>query len=246
MENLLEFASLIKMENNNFPVYPLTIFTNQREVRDKIDKNQQRIAKIIDSLHSDVYFEPSSRIDNNVTNGIVRAAEEVVATTIVMGWNKSKTPFNILFGNVLYNLLDKTERMVMVLKTPSSCSQVRKIHLICPENAEYEKGFYQWIDTMNYLIKKLQVKAIVNCSSSQTLKAIKHYTTLTGTTKYYDLQQNELNQQIKYIQNSASELVVFVHSRKQTISYNKSFEQFMNTTMDWLNKNNIIIIYPEQ
>ncbi|MBN1115947.1 MAG: cation:proton antiporter [Bacteroidales bacterium] len=247
MENLLEFASLIKVEYNNIPVYPLTIFTNRKEVRDKIDKNQQEITKVIDSLQSDVSFETSSRIDNNVTNGIVRAAEEVVATTIVMGWNKSKTPFHILFGNVLNNLLDKTERMVMVLKTPSSFNQVRKIHLLCPENAQYEKGFYLWIDTLNYLIKKLQVKAFVDCNSSQTLEAIKHYTTRTGTIKYFDLQQHEISKHInKHIQNSASELVVFVHSRKRTISYSKSFEQVMDTSMGWLNKNNIVIIYPEQ
>ncbi|MBN1184279.1 MAG: hypothetical protein JXB49_18460, partial [Bacteroidales bacterium] len=111
----------------------------------------------------------------------------------------------------------------------------------------YEKGFYLWIDTLNYLIKKLQIKAFVDCNSTQTLEAIKHYTSLTGTIKYYDLQQQEVNQHInKHIQNSISELVVFVHSRKRTISYNKSFEQIMNASMDWLNKNNIVIIYPEQ
>ncbi|MBN1115722.1 MAG: cation:proton antiporter, partial [Bacteroidales bacterium] len=147
MENLLEFASLIKVDGSNIPVYPLTIFTNRNEVRDRIDENRERITKVINSMQSDVSFEASSRIDNNVTNGIVRAAEEVVATTIIMGWNKSKTPFHILFGSVLNNLLDKTERMVMVLKTPSSFSQVRKMHLLCPENAQYEKGFYLWIDT---------------------------------------------------------------------------------------------------
>ncbi|MBN2348011.1 MAG: cation:proton antiporter [Bacteroidales bacterium] len=247
MENLLEFASLIKVEDNNIPVYPLTIFTNQTEVRTNIDKTQQRITKVIDSLQSDVSFETSSRIDNNVTNGIVRAAEEVIATAIVMGWNKSKTPFHILFGNVLKNLLNKTERMVIVLKTPSTFRQIRKIHLLCPENAQYEKGFHLWLDTLGFLIKKLQLKASVDCNSSQTLEAIQYYTSRNGTLKYFDLQQNEVSQHIKEnIRNSSAELLVFIHSRKKTISYSKTFEGVMNSTMARFNKNNIVLIYPEQ
>ncbi len=247
MENLLEFASLIKKEDNSIPVYPLTIFTNRNEVRDKIDKNQQRISRVIASLHSDVSFETSSRIDNNVTNGIVRAAEEVVATTIVMGWYKSKTPFHILFGNVLNNLLEKTERMVIVLKTPSSFRQIRKIHLLCPENAQYEKGFGLWIDTLTILVKKLQLKAVVDCSSTLTFEAINQYISRAGTTKYFELNQHEISRHIsENIRNSSADLLVFVHSRKRTISYNRVFEHIMNDAVGRFNENNVVIIYPEQ
>lgn len=247
MGNLLEFACLIKKENNNIPIFPLTIFTDQKEVRNNISKTQQTISKVINTMQPDMLFETCSRIDNNVTNGIVRAAEEVVATTIVMGWNKSKTPFHILFGNVLNNLLDKTERMIIVLKTPSSFRHIKKIHLICPENAQYEKGFHLWLETLTYLIKNLQLKLLVDCNSSQTLEAIKQYSIKTGTSKYFDLNQYKVNQHIQNnINDSSSELLIFIHSRKQTISYNKTYEQIMNNTMHNLQNNNIVIIYPEQ
>ncbi|MBN1951929.1 MAG: cation:proton antiporter [Bacteroidales bacterium] len=247
MEHLLEFASLIKKEDKNVPIYPLTIFTDQSEVRNEIGKNQQKIGEIIKSMHSDLAFEPSSRIDNNVTNGIVRAAEEVVATGIVMGWNQQKTPFHILFGSVLNNLLNKTERMVLVLKTPSSFRQVRKIHLLCAENAQYEKGFNLWIDTLVILVKKLQLKIAVNCNSSQTLEALKHHMQRTGNAKYFEINELESQQEVSNIfRNSSSELLVFVNARKKSISYSKSFEQIMNLTMASFNKNNIVVIYPEQ
>lgn len=247
MENLLEFASLIKKEDNSIPIYPLSVFTSRIEVRDKIDKSQQKLLAVINSLHSDVSFETTSRIDNNVTNGIVRAAEEVVATTIVLGWNKSKTPFHILFGNVLNNLLDKTERMVIVLKTPSSFRLVKKINLLCPENAQYEKGFHLWLDTLIFFIRKLQLKIVVDCRSSQTLEAINHYLTRAGVSKYFDLNNNDVNRHISdSIHNSSSELIIFVHSRSKTVSYNKHYEQIMNDSMSRFNKNNIVIIYPEQ
>ena len=247
IENLLEFAGLIKKEDNSIPVYPLTIFTSQAGIRNKIEKNQKKIVSIIDTLQSDIPFETSSRIDNNVTNGIVRAAEEVVATAIVMGWNKSKTPFHILFGNVLNNLLDKTDRMVIVLKTPSSFRQVRKLHLLCPENAQYEKGFHLWLDTVFLLIKHLQIKAYVDSSSSQTLEAVDHYTARKGISKYFDLKQRVVYAHIQEnIKNSSAELLIFIHSRKHSVSHSRSFEQVMNNSMNIFGKNNIVIIYPEQ
>jgi len=247
MKNLLEFASLIKKEDNSSPIYPLSVFTNKNQVRDKIDKSQQKLLDVINSLHSDISFETTSRIDNNITNGIVRAAEEVVATTIVIGWNKSKTPFHILFGNVLNNLLDKTERMVIVLKTPTSFSQVKRIILLCPENAQYERGFHLWLDTLIFFIKKLQLKIVADCSSSKTIEAIHHYLTGAGVSKYFDLDNNEINRHISdSIHNSSSELIIFVHSRNKTVSHNKHYEQVMNDSMSRFSKNNIVIIYPEQ
>lgn len=103
-ENLLEFAGLIKNEENNFPVYPLTVFPKYKEVREKISENNEMIKELIKSLHTNFIYKPGTQIDSNITNRILRAAEEIVATTIVMGWNNRTTPYSILFGNVLKKL----------------------------------------------------------------------------------------------------------------------------------------------
>ncbi len=247
MENLLEFAILIKDDDVSIPVYPLTVVTQRNRVREKINENQEIIQKIIDSLHTEISFEISSRIDSNVTNGIIRAAEEVVATTIVLGWNNRGIPFHILFGNVLENLLKKTQRMVLVLKTPSSFREVRKIYLFCPENAQYEHGFYLWVETLVILSRKLQLKLIMNSDSEQTLDAIRLFNQKNNFSKNFEIQ--EANAELKsrsVIKNSTSDLLIFVHSRKKAISYSRKYEYFMDTSIGRYNNNNIIVIYPEQ
>jgi Kef-type K+ transport system membrane component KefB len=247
MENLLEFASLIEKEDSSIPVYPLTIFTRREEVREKISENQKKVKKIIEALNTDVLFETSSRIDSSVTDGIVRAAEEVVATTIIMGWNNRTTPFHILFGNVLNNLLEKTERMLLVLKTPTSFREITKIHIFCSENAQYEQGFALWLDTMVYLTKRLQLKAEVHCESQLTLEAIAHFNERSNTSKYFDLQESQTKKPLDdLIKHSTSDLLIFIHSRKHSISYSRHFEHFMNNCMAIYKKNNILILYPEQ
>ncbi|HSH19095.1 MAG TPA: cation:proton antiporter, partial [Draconibacterium sp.] len=49
MEHLLEFAVLIKDQNDSVPIYPLTVFTNHDQVRDQIDENKAAIQKVIES-----------------------------------------------------------------------------------------------------------------------------------------------------------------------------------------------------
>lgn len=247
MEHLLEFAVLIKDKNESVPVYPLTVFTKNNQVREQIDENQSAIQKVTESIQAEVTFETISRIDNNVTNGIVRAADEIVATAIILGWNNHTVPFHILFGNVLDNLLEKTERMLLVLKTPTSFREVRNVLLFCPENAQFEHGFSLWLQTITTLAEKLQLKIKVNCDSELTNDSIKNLTLKNNTAKYFSFHKKTL----KYrdddsIKHSSSELLVFVHSRKKAISHSRSFEHFMNSSISMYKKNNVIIVYPEQ
>jgi Kef-type K+ transport system membrane component KefB len=247
MEHLLEFAVLIKGQNESIPIYPLTVFTSNNQVREQIDENQSAIQKVIETHHAEVTFETISRIDNNVTNGIVRAAEEVVATAIILGWNNHSIPFHILFGNVLDNLLEKTERMLLVLKTPTSFRGVKNVLLFCPENSQFEHGFSLWLQTLTNLAEKLQLKIKVKCDSELTNESIKNYTTRNNSSKYFNFRKNALkNLSDDSINHTSSELLVFVHSRKKAISHSRSFEHFMNSSISMYKKNNVIIVYPEQ
>jgi hypothetical protein len=247
MVNLLEFSILIKVEDHNQPIYPLTVFTDRGQVRNQIDSNIDTIRSKVEAMESEVHFETSSRIDNSVTNGILRAAEEVLATTIIMGWNNKLTPIYKLFGNVLVNLLEKSERMVLVLKTPTEVRKIRNIHVFCTDAAEYEEGFALWLDTLVLLFQKLKIKGIFYSDSSKTLDAIQRHGSNNNISKYFELYRNASPQLIEEeLRHDPMELLIFVHSRKKTVSYNRKFEQFMNTTINRYEENNILVVYPEQ
>jgi hypothetical protein len=148
---------------------------------------------------------------------------------------------------VLDKLLEKTERMLLVLKTPTSFREVQNVLLFCPENAQYERGFSLWLQTMTTLAEKLQHKIKVNCDSEITNESIKNYTLQTNTSKYFSFRKNALKHLTEdVIKHTSSELLVFVHSRKKAISHSRSFEHFMNNSISMNKKNNVIIIYPEQ
>ena len=110
-----------------------------------------------------------------------------------------------------------------------------------------EEGFTQWMDTLRQLLKRLQVKAQIYCESDSTADAVLQYGNRGSSTKYFELKK-DFPGKLKNtdISQSASELLIYVHSRKKSISFNRRFEHFMNDTISTHNKNNIIIIYPEQ
>jgi len=248
MENLLDFATLIKEDNDELPIYPLSVFTNRQKVREQIDEKQKQIIDIIDSMQSDIPFETNTRIDSNVTNGIIRAAEEIVASAIILGWNDRHTPLHILFGNVLNNLLAKTQRMLLVIKTPSTFREIKKITLFCNENAQYEPGFSLWLDSVLHLAKNLQVKIMLNCPSEFTQEAIRQHLEKNKALKYIEPQNLKArpSRQNKENKSTPSELFIFVSSRRKTVSYSRQFEHTMNNSITRFKRNNIIIIYPEQ
>jgi hypothetical protein len=137
--------------------------------------------------------------------------------------------------------------MLLVLKTPTSFREVQNIVLFCPENAQYERGFSLWLQTMTTLAEKLQLKIKVNCDSEITNEAIINYTSRYNSSKYFSFHKNAVNGlSDDTIKHSSSELLVFVHSRKKAISHSRSFEHFMNNSISMYEKNNVIIIYPEQ
>ncbi|MDF1549594.1 MAG: cation:proton antiporter [Bacteroidales bacterium] len=244
MKSLLEFALLIKDIEDTSPVYPLTIFTNRENIREKIFENQKIVQKVIDSFHTDLVFETSSRIDSNVTDGIVRACKELLANSIIIGWNDHNTPFHILFGTVLNKLLKKTERMVIVVKESTLLKNTRAIYLFCPQNAEYEKGFLLWLDTIVFMAKKLQTIINVSCQSESTINQINIHAKKNNLSNYFKLASEEdIAVKKRY---RSTDLLIFVHSRKDTISYDKHYET-LTDKKNLLNKEiNAIIIYPEQ
>ena len=248
MGNLLEFSILIKKEDDHVPVFPLTVFIHNEKNNERIPEYQEQINKVIKSLNTDVPFSLESRIDNSVTGGIVKAANEIVASAIIIGWNNRNTPIHILFGGILDNLLNKTHRMLVVLKTPSTFNNIRKILLNCPGNVEYERGFTEWIDTLLLLAKKLQSRITIQKSPRTTVEALKLYGSQINSSKYFDFQPFDSDQAKDNISFRVvpEDLLVFVHARKNTISYSRQYENYVNNSISGLDKNNVIIIYPAQ
>jgi hypothetical protein len=82
-----------------------------------------------------------TRIDMNVSSGVLRAVRELLITKIVIGWNGRVTAGQRIFGSILDNLLAQSYQAVYVCKLLHPLSTMNRMVVTVPANAGLEKGF---------------------------------------------------------------------------------------------------------
>src|SRR5699024_10187810 len=101
MEALLDFSMILRREHSTEPLYPLTI------VREDLTSNVPQVAQaekmlghaVLYAAGAEVPVRVLTRIDQSVSNGILRAIAEEQISTVVVGWNPKITSKDKIFGS---------------------------------------------------------------------------------------------------------------------------------------------------
>src|SRR5690606_16525616 len=93
VENLLDFALIIKDKNSTNPVTLLSVVPNNNEAEMNIMKYRKELEKfILQGSASESSVNTITTIDHNPASGIARAAKEIMADFVIIGWPQ-KTGF---------------------------------------------------------------------------------------------------------------------------------------------------------
>lgn len=246
VESLINLAVLIKNPESQHPIYALAVVRDNNEAKDRILSSTKMLEKAIQHASaSDTLTQIITRVDLNISNGILRAAKDIVASDILIGWNPKLTAKDRIFGTLLTNLLENSETIIWVGKWDLPMNSARKITLIVPEYAQYEHNFDLWVGKIKYLAKNLGSKLNIY-SSEKTLKKIED--TLVDMKQSSDVSYFPLKdwKDILNIRNSSSrdDLLIVVLSRKGSISYDESMETTPRFLSQNLKDSNFILLYP--
>ncbi len=245
--SLLRFASFIKDPKQDKTIYGISVLANVPTVQQHIERNKKVFKKCVDSLDSDHSYKLVTRIDSTITNGIARAFHELSATIMVLGWHEKTTPFDVLFGNTITHVLSKTNKMLWVVKSPSTkFNDSSTIHLIIPQNAQFELGFGAIIQKVSLLSKTLKDKIVLHTVETaaehiepELKKELKGY--FKGTV-IHEFHKNE----IATLKVEKPDLLLIVSSRKNKMSYSRSYVRFTMGLIEAHPGQNSVFIYPEQ
>jgi Kef-type K+ transport system membrane component KefB len=244
--NLLEFSSTIKDAENNTPIYPLTVVTGKIQSGQKVQESYDMVYNIVNKMETESKYEIITRLDNSVTNGILKAIKELLISYIIIGWHKRNMALDVIFGSVLKNLLKKTNKMVFVAKTPFNFTKTKNIHLFMPEYSEYEKGFSLWVDKVNTIGKRLKSKIFVY-SLPYTIDSLLEVAEKSNLKNYSSfIRLNGFDPDTLALQYSPNDLFIFVVARNNTISFDSNYERFVSVMSRKINSNSLIYVYPEQ
>jgi len=151
ISSLTNLAFSIKDPGSTDPVYFLAIGTEESMFSEQIQKNFRMVFHTAEKLgfeHDMVH--PVSRVDLNISQAILRSADELMASKIIMGWSEN-TGTDFLFGQLRDSIVSATERMVLITRKIRYLHLKGKIFVFYPPFAEFESGFDDSLLTVYHL-----------------------------------------------------------------------------------------------
>ena len=208
-------------------------------------RNLERAARIASAV--DVPMKTRCRLSTNAATGILNTASEMNATEIVLGLHHKHGLLDSFLGSFAQSILKGTHRQLMIVKCLMPVNTMRRIMVAVPPKAEYESGFYKWVERVSRIGGQLGCR-VHFWAHPDTIQRINGYVNrfhsnlrveFTVMDEWDDLLL--MSSKIAY-----DHLTIIVSARKGAISYQSSFEELPNQITRYFSNSSLILIYPDQ
>ncbi len=248
IEHLIDLAIILKNPDYDEPIYPLAVVIDNEHAEEEIYKKNKMLQEAITHASAtDNDVQLVSKIDLNISSGILRAIKELMITEVVLGWNAKITARDRIFGSVLDNLLESTEQMILVCKITHPLNTTRRIIVIVPLNADLERGFLRWLKAVKTLSVQLGTKILFR-GRKRTLNKIRQAITESKPVVEAEFEPLTDFKEVEDMKTKLAkdDMIVVISARKGTISYNSTMDYVPRLLSRNYKENSFIIIYPEQ
>lgn len=248
MEALLDFATLIKSKNSPHPITLVTVVPNN----EMAELNLKTARKNLDSTAkyasgSETAANMMATVDYNIAGGISRAAREVSADCIVLGWPSKTGIIEKMVGEKTESILNRTDTNLIMCHFDDPFVSQRRLLLFCPPLAESELGFAYWMGKVARLSQELTLPIHVVCNK-RTEKAVSEYVSqhklsLTVSFGAYS-DWDDLSGLRGFVKEK--DLIIFVSARQGEVSYRHSFDGIPKKLGRVYGQYNRILIFPSR
>ena len=242
--NLVDFAFLIKTKGKTEPVYPLSIILDEKDAREKIRQSQQLIEPVLrHAAERGIALSPIHRVDVSAVSGILRAADELLATEIVIGWQPKASATERLFGTLLDNLLDESPEMIFVTNLRRSPFSFTSLRAIMGENAHLEPRFGEILQRIENISLHLDLPLTLLAAADAAAAAKKLVTKRTlGHLNIKALNKESWWQLHEGL--STEELVIIVSARHGALSNEPFMDKIPAYLAEEFKERNFVLAYP--
>lgn len=196
---------------------------------------------------ADVTVNMVTRFDQNIASGIIHTLKEYNASEVILGLHRKATLVDSFFGVLTVNLLKGMHRQVLIVKCLMPANTLRRIIVAVPAKAEYEVGFFKWLERLCRMAGQLGCR-LHFFAHPDTLPYVGGYVKkqhkgvrveFSELTDWDDLLL--LTNQVNY-----DHLLVIVSARRGSISYNPLFEALPMQISKYFNNNSLMLLFPDQ
>ncbi|MCL7749134.1 cation:proton antiporter [Halalkalibacter alkaliphilus] len=248
MESLMDLSFIIRGQSPE-PLYTLSVAQGGREdSSSRIVEAEKLLGHAVTyAAGAEVPIQMLTRVDTNITSGMIRAMQESRITTTVIGWNgKLSTPQKI-FGGVLDQLLERTTQMVLVSMLGHPLNTTKRIVILIPSGFDHKSGYYQSVQ----VVKKManQLGATIACfvvkdnikSYEKSFNEVKPDVKVSITSlESWNEWHNTYNPLLR-----ADDVVIVFSARRGTVAWHPQLER-LPRVLAHSGPESFIIVYPRE
>jgi hypothetical protein len=138
---LTDFAFLMRDPKSPEPVLPVCVVQDSPNADRDLEQAETVLAQAIaQGVAEGVPVKPTTRVSLNAAEGILQAAEEQEATTVLVGWNRPPRPSGAIFGDVIDQVVAGGRHLTVVARLRRPLPESPSLVLVVPPFAERNPG----------------------------------------------------------------------------------------------------------
>ena len=247
-DNLITMATLMRNPRLKRELVALNVVYDDVNMR----HNQAEGQRLLDHLchlvsASDVPMVTQVRVAANIANGIKHAFKEFQASEILMGLHFHKEINRSFWGEFTRSLYNGLSRQIIVTRILQPLNTIRRIQVAIPSRAEFEPGFYRWLERLARMAGNLECRIAFH-GRNETLQLVNEFIRNRFPSVRAEYEEMAHWKELPTLGSQVREdhLFVIVTARKGTISYKTAMERLPEELNKFIKGKTIMIIFPDQ
>lgn len=247
-DNLMSLGVMMRNKRLNRGLIGLNVVYDDSHTQHNMEKGRKLLEHMVQYATSmNVMMQTQVRISTNIASGIIHAFNEFQASEIIIGLHSHWDISTKFWGDFHQSLFNGLSRQIIMAYIKQPLNTIRRIQIAVPSRAQYEHGFYRWLERLARVGETLECRMIFH-GRKDTLSLIAEYMQNVHhnvRTEYVEMAHwNEMPVLASTI--AKDHLFVVVTARKGSISYKNALERLPEELRDHVKNTNLMIIFPDQ
>ena len=247
-DNLMSLGVMMRNKRLNRGLIGLNVVYDDSHTQHNMEKGRKLLEHMVQYATSmNVMMQTQVRISTNIASGIIHAFNEFQASEIIIGLHSHWDISTKFWGDFHQSLFNGLSRQIIMAYIKQPLNTIRRIQIAVPSRAQYEHGFYRWLERLARVGETLECRMIFH-GRKDTLSLIAEYMQNMHhnvRTEYVEMEHwNEMPVLASTI--AKDHLFVVVTARKGSISYKNALERLPEELRDHVKNTNLMIIFPDQ
>ncbi|MBO5699745.1 MAG: cation:proton antiporter [Bacteroidaceae bacterium] len=243
---LVNAALMLRRLESKEPLEALHIVLDNDESRRQQGlKNLDFAARI--AAAANVELQTRSRWSVNIITGIYYTMMENQCSDLLLGLHHKARLTDLYLGQMTSDLLHSIRKQVMIYRNNIPLNTINKIQIVVPRKAEFEPGFEQWSMRVAQLASQIACPVRVYSGKGTIAEIDNVWNKNKFNIKIEPVEYREWYDFIHVAnQTKPDHLVIFIVSRKGTLSRHAYMDHLEEQIERYFSSNNLLLIYPEQ